>query len=63
MFKEIKQLNKSKDKRIQLPIHENQSNHHTDTHIYYEDIQASTPSGHRASAILHKCTNKTHALV
>jgi len=46
MCKKSKQLNKSKAKRIQLPINENQSNHHTDTYIYYEDIQASTPSGH-----------------
>ena len=63
MFKEIKQLNKSKAKRIQLPIHENQSNHHTDTHIYYKDIQAAAPSGHRACAILRKCSNRMHALV
>jgi len=62
MCKESKQLNRSKARRIQLPIHENQSNHHTETHIYYEDI-TSTPSGHRASAILHKCTKRTYALV
>jgi len=36
MFKEIKQLNKSKAKRTQLTIHENQSNHHTVTiRVYF----------------------------
>ena len=63
MFKEFKQLSKSKAKRTQLPIHENQSNHHTDAHIYYKDIQAAAPSGHRACAILRKCSNRMHALV
>ena len=36
MCKESKQLNKCKAKRIQLPIHENQSNHHTVTiRVYF----------------------------
>ena len=36
MCKESKQLNKCKAKIIQLPIHENQSNHHTVTiRVYF----------------------------